>query len=109
MDTKLKNGDFALSSGGVPQWVRGQEEWMQHCALRFHMPRGGFCYDRLMGSSLHDLTPKDPVSRWLATAREAVLPENGVVVESAALEADGCRFVIRTPEGRGDYLFAYGG
>lgn len=109
MDTKLKNGDFALSSGGVPQWVTGQEAWMQRCALRFHMRRGRFCYDRSMGSALHSLTVKDPVSRWLAAAREALLPEAGISVESAELEKEGCRFLIRTPEGSGDYLFVYGG
>lgn len=99
MDTKLENGDFALSPGGVPQQVRGDEAWQQKAMLRLSAVRESFCYDRAFGSRLAELTAADSEKAWLAAAREALLPETALDVTAAVVEGDVCIFTLQTSEG----------
>lgn len=99
MDTKLENGEQALSPGGVPLWVNGPAAWVQRAMLRLRGQKGMFCYDRAFGGELARLSAKDGSAAWLAAAREALLPEPAMDVTAAVVEGDVCIFTLRTPVG----------
>lgn len=101
MDIKIENGNFALTSNGLPQTVTGQEELLQNARLRLTMRRGCFPYDRELGSGLWRWDPEEDhaLDRAVALANEALLGLPGVRAKSAEMTEDGLTFTVVTPLG----------
>ena len=85
MDTKLKDGAFALDARDRPLLIGGLEETAQQILIRLTVPRGSFLPSPQLGSRLGELPRGAPaeMAQWARYAiEEAVYPMAGVVLES---------------------------
>lgn len=104
MDTKVENGNFVLSSTGLPRTVEGLEELLQYARMSLSLRRGEFPYGRELGSGLWKWDPEEEhaLDRALALANEALLWLPGVRAVEAARIQGGAAFVVETPLGKGE-------
>lgn len=101
MDTALRDGDFAVSPSGIPFSLHAAPELLQRAFIRLMVPRGSFCYDPTLGSSLHSLAPDDPdlYAKALLAVQDALLPLPQLQVLSLAVQEDGLLLSLSTPYG----------
>ena len=81
MDTALSiSGDLALDSREMPYFVSGTEEVRQRLYIMLSATKGGFIYNRELGSRLSQEEPADNAQAE-ALAREALsaLPDAEVI------------------------------
>ncbi len=108
MALKLKDGEYSLGAGGLPETVSGLEELLQDVRLCLTLPRGNFPYGRDLGSGLHCLDPGEEHrdQRALALANEALIDMPGVrAVKVVFPEDGGMIFTVSTPLGEGDVTY----
>lgn len=108
MELKLGNGTYILGSTGLPETVSGLDELLQDIRIRLTIPKGGFPYDRDLGSRLKEVEPskEHAAERALALANEALLDLPGVRAEAAELREGGeIAFTVRTPLGKGEVIY----
>lgn len=75
MDTALNiNGDIALSELGKPYRISGKDEIQQQLYILLSAKKGGFIYDRELGSDIFtvDLSALNCLSEIEAKARQAL-------------------------------------
>lgn len=104
MDTKVQDGNFALSSTGLPQTVEGLEELLQYARMSLTLRRGKFPYARDWGSGLWEWNPEEDhaLDRALALANESLLWLPGVRAVKAVRTQGGVTFTVATPLGEGE-------
>lgn len=92
MDTKIENGDMVLDSTGAPVYIDGTEELWQRAMFCITAKKGGFMYNKAMGSEAVTsvLTERDR-KNLEARLKEAVVDITGleVCLSSAEELVDG--------------------
>lgn len=85
MDCALNgSGDLAADERGLPYFVSGREELAQRLYIALSARKGGFLYDRELGSRLSETELTDG-QQAAALAREALQPLPGAEVLDARL------------------------
>lgn len=59
MDTAIRNGDLARTSGNLPYAISGRAEMLQQAEILLGMHRGAFVYAPTMGTLLHTLQGRE--------------------------------------------------
>ena len=78
MDTALHiSGDWAVDAQAHPYIITDKEEKQQQLYIRLSAVKGGFLYDRTLGSALAylDISRPDAVQQAEALARQALAQE----------------------------------
>ena len=91
MDTALHiSGDWAVDAQAHPYIITDKEEKQQQLYIRLSAVKGGFLYDRTLGSALAylDISRPDAVQRAEALARQALAQEPSAEVTGVSLEED---------------------
>ncbi|MCI9575499.1 MAG: histidine kinase [Clostridiales bacterium] len=103
MDTGLRDGDFAVSEGGIPLSVEGLEEVLQQARIRLTVKQGSFSYDPKLGSQLDTLRKDAPdgPNQALHLVQEALSPLVSVQVKGVRLTDTGALVDLLTPYGEG--------
>lgn len=99
MDIKIKDGDMVLDSTGTPVEIEGNEEILQQIIMRITAQKGGFIYNKEMGTeAVTDVSGEKECKRLEAVLREAVADMEGVNIylDSASQLVDGKVFAQMT-------------
>ncbi|MBQ2944276.1 MAG: hypothetical protein IJD93_06280 [Ruminococcus sp.] len=84
MDIKIKDGDMVLDSTGAPVKIEGTEEILQQIVMRITAKKGGFIYNKEMGTEAVTDVSGDRECRRL----EVILQEAVADMEDISLRLD---------------------
>ena len=97
MDMKLGlHGDMEINSLGLPFHIAGFEELVQRIYVLLSAKKGGFIYNRELGSSIDSVSPEDPqaVPKIEAFARKALESIPEAEVTGAAINDGGITVMV---------------
>ena len=89
MDTLIEQGDFAVSTNGLPIQISDTQELLQRAIFCLSIPRGSFLHDKELGSRFFELKnskvdAKNSIA--LSMAQEALKNQPQISVYSAQIE-----------------------
>ncbi|MBQ9461763.1 MAG: hypothetical protein IJU51_07620 [Clostridia bacterium] len=118
MDMKLGlHGDMEINSMGLPYHIAGMEELIQRIYVLLSARKGGFIYNRELGSGISEVSPDDPqaVPKIEACARKALesIPEaevtgaainDGQITVTVSLTGIDIEIIVRGDNNNGGEL-----